>query len=60
MPTEAIVSGYGDRSLLPGDFASRLRLGRVDYSLCVLRWYEQRGFAAGVEAAKRVLMRDLA
>jgi len=60
VPLEWLLEGYADNKLIAAEFDVQLHLKRLEYGICVLWWYEHRGFAFGVEEAKRKLYRDLA
>lgn len=60
VPLEWLLEGYAYNKLVAAEFDTQLHLKRLEYGVCVLWWYQHRGFAFGVEEAKRKLYRDLA
>jgi aminoglycoside phosphotransferase (APT) family kinase protein len=59
-PFAWLQEGYADKQVFEGDFARRLAIKRVAFSLWAMRWYEMRGYADGVADARAKLVGDLA
>ena len=60
VPLQWLLEGYASNKTDAAEFDTQLHLKRLEYGVCVLWWYQHRGFALGVEEAKRKLYGDLA
>ena len=58
-PFEWLQEGYADKHVFDADFARRLHIKRIAFSLWVMRWYDMRRYAEGVAEARAKFVRDL-
>jgi aminoglycoside phosphotransferase (APT) family kinase protein len=59
-PLAWLQEGYTNKQVFDAEFARRLQIKRIAFSLWVMRWYDLHGYAEGIADARAKFLRDLA